>query len=1388
MFSPEAASQSARSSLRNPRRRQRKDSDSLQHQTRRKRSKLSDDTFVATADALANGNGNGSVLMNGYAGQSDVDGSLVLVDMPYRDKKQSAKRAVKEDLAVYLTRNENYSVKKLPNFPGILSNTTTPFRAFALPSAGLALALTSEHALAWDYTSPSGPSRIITLPLPFGLRSSDPLPLGAIVRNGPTNDFGILAIAPSSGKVTFWDNVDSAQARSHLPQRHQGVNDIIKMYSGEVITGVVDIEHAGYILVFSTGRLAQLTLRDGQGRPSISVSNLQAPTASNGSFFSFRGLLGGAIRKPIAAIQARPSESKGQMEVITATDNGVFHIWDLSWSGQHIFKQEINVHDEVVSAISQNVPAESRGSVDARILDFAIMESDYPQGTLNALVLVALHGFSEVEYSLLEVDLEGSLGSVSRNIPIRNFTQTQVSQEPSGSLHLPSPGHTAFVQLPGAIVVASLAKPEDGPNAQLLSDSGGAPSLPFQDTIYFLEDKDVKIVGNALENTTKKDRQASALFVLQGYGAIQVSAVPPSDDEGDEGRHRVTALSKLEQATLFSEVAGNILDFSVSSRFVFADQDIEEAAAIVSSRILSSSYEQLAQVTSKMEDHMTIQGSYLRNLNKHLRKEYRPLSFLGRWNLLTCAEKLASALAIWNQYEKTVSDQKKHPESYPDALLLPALIRMVTEKTKHLIRTEIGENDPLRQYFTRDVSSLDILIPMAWSHLRMFYLNDKQKSRPILMQKINEADDIMLLGLRTAFDFRIKNIAEFGIDPTSIRDGVLLPNRGYYEQVENMWTSTYNIVSSIRGLVDASRHLAEESFEQGIGEDLAKKIATDNPGLVKVCCQTHIERYQRLLEQPDEKRQQSGFSLRADYLKQVRSSQIFKLVDIGMATEGMELAETYDDMETLAHLVHEEHRFMAENREAAISKMDIATSQVKLNQIKERIQGYFDRYGDAWATAYYSRYITERQSGHLLSKEHFGRPAFTKFWRSDASLGRLGWINEVIGEKNYEAAGRTLLEVATKQEQNSWCSKTQLSIAKLALLCGTQSQTATTPALEVEQEPAHTTPLTATVRHLEYANVQQQVYERFAPFITTALDDNAAVELLMAEFGQGRLADRPAHQQLLKQAFENLVHNRVMEPALLVDLLTLVNYVDTDGDDQDSPIKSNECAFALKALALSWDTMDKTLRESTLRTAWKRICIKDNWAEINDTNDVTDAQLTEFLAETCFGWTFKSLLHLTGMSFSPYGLNSIRLTGLSELQAVYHVVFPPNLGELLGAGCKNSELCTRFGSEDLRRPIIADNLTDDEVFRKYITKHRLDAWIHAAVDAAKLRHEQDKEELEEDEEDDMIMDYDDGSVSVEEVEVPQTADVNLEEELEESSVADQEEENGADDDVIMLDD
>lgn len=56
---------------------------------------------------------------------------------------------------------------------------------------------------------------------------------------------------------------------------------------------------------------------------------------------------------------------------------------------------------------------------------------------------------------------------------------------------------------------------------------------------------------------------------------------------------------------------------------------------------------------------------------------------------------------------------------------------------------------------------------------------------------------------------------------------------------------------------------------------------------------------------------------------------------------------------------------------------------------------------------------------------------------------------------------------------------------------------------------------------------------------------------------------------------------------------------------------------------------------------------------------------------------------------------------------------------MVNTNCSHGELCTRFPTEDLRGPIVDDNVADDDDFKDAIDKYRLVDWFEQAKGAAK---------------------------------------------------------------------
>lgn len=1083
----------------------------------------------------------------------------------------------------------------------------------------------------WTYANTTSTSnKIISLPLPPALKSTEPLPLGGIVRNGPTNDFGVVAVASSSGKIIFWENIDSAEARSLFAQRKQGIEGSVKLYSGERVIQLVDIDHAGYIIVLSSGRLAHLTLRDAQGRPNINTTILNTPNGSSGSFFSLKGLLGGAFRKTIASVKARPSESRGQMEVIAATRNGLFQFWDLSWSGQQVFKYETDTRETILHQVQSGSPPEIRGQQDVQVLDFAILGRSQEHGDTNLLVLVAISHPRRLEHFLLEVDIteEGSI--VSRAIALRMYIVTERPKEPSGTLLLPDPGHTAFVHLPGAIIVASLAKPEESPEAQLFSDSGTTP-LPFQDCIYFKSSAHVRIVGQALEPAGRKNQTCSALIFVQDFGILQLSAyAPPSAGERSE-RGRNTAKTKLMQATFFSTVPGTIIDFNVKGRMLFNQKEVEYAAFDISDGVLSSSFEQLEGNSLLLEDHLHKRAVALKTLNKYLRSQFPDLSFLGRWYLLWHAEKLAAATKLWGWYQTQLLKREKHPELYPEPNTMVDIVRALGDKWKSPVGTVPGEHDQIRLYFLKDINSLEKLIPWTWNYLRLAYVPPEHpKPLPAVMPRLHEADEIMLTVLETAYSFRKEHVDEYGLDPESLDiDGVLKPGQGYDKFPNSPWTATHNFVSSLRSIVDLGRKYADDCYEKHEEEAIAQEVAQHNPRLVRLNCQNHIERSRWGLDQSDGQHRAMGEKLRDEWNTNVRPKQIYYLAGMGLATEGMNIAERYQDMVTLVDLIWEESQYLDEAKQENHSKMVETEINLKLARIKDRVKYCFKRYQDDFANAYFSKYINSDSSGILFEKAHEEQDddfqtSLTKFLNADKSRARLGWINNICGEKEYGSAAQDL-ENAASQERNIWCSTVELSIAKLAIMAEEEAGTQEAETTDPEKLPNHKAYQTKLDNQLQVANIQKQLYKHVLPVIIEAMDDESAVQLLMAEYGQGRLVERPALQLLLQQGFDQLVQHRVMDPYLLIDVLTLM----TSNRPEDLAARDsfNQFTLALKVLALS-EIEHPTITKGLPNLIWKRVLLEDDWTEINATQSFSGDAMADYLGATIAGATLKALVEL----------------------------------------------------------------------------------------------------------------------------------------------------------------
>lgn len=75
-------------------------------------------------------------------------------------------------------------------------------------------------------------------------------------------------------------------------------------------------------------------------------------------------------------------------------------------------------------------------------------------------------------------------------------------------------------------------------------------------------------------------------------------------------------------------------------------------------------------------------------------------------------------------------------------------------------------------------------------------------------------------------------------------------------------------------------------------------------------------------------------------------------------------------------------------------------------------------------------------------------------------------------------------------------------------------------------------------------------------------------------------------------------------------------------------------------------------------------------------------------------------------------------------------VQPTRVRNMLGGGCTDGEYAVRFSEEDLRQPIIRDNVQDELLIQTSIDKDRLEDWFDTAMAAGAQLANKDREERE----------------------------------------------------------
>ncbi|PQE30489.1 hypothetical protein CJF32_00010252 [Rutstroemia sp. NJR-2017a WRK4] len=1323
MFSP-ALNPGPAPPVRNTRRRQRPTSNEntlAQPKTKRMRSSYDDTSFAApeSSPEMDEVKSNRVATLTRRESPKELAGSKR--EIAVRGKKPKAgDRSSKGDGSVVLTTNDTYTVSKLPALPDhIRTDISAIFGCFKWANGnwtarqhgaiysdnGYALALTHSHAFVWQYAINIPSPETFTFALPqTSKHASDPLPLGSLVSaSASTSEPGLVVVFPSSGKITYWDTISSAATLDLIKVKSNGVSSLIPgMMAGETVSQILNAESAGFVLTFSTGRLAYLRVRDGHGRPNISIQFLRGSSGplAGGIFGSLRNVLSSsAWRGDIAAVRAGPQEHVGERNVVVATGKGRLQLWNLQRDGQNYLRSEAEGRESIVMAIKKAEPSLGDMLLETfEVLDLTFtpksMIDDIDAPGAHLLLLTSLTSRRSSYYTLVNVVLNKDQLLVGNVRLLKSYTTpVNVHAISKPRLYLPEPGLVAYAVFDRAVVVLSMAKRPELPELQLRSEAHILPPS-FEDVVDFRDDPNVEIVGSGMEEPQGqphgieeakarkyKAKHPAAVLLVRGGGVLRVAATD-IDKLASSKAQQVTAKSKLEQAVFFGTMAQNPLSFTGRAELQFTPEEVGAAALELSMDILKSKTPYIPSVPASIEQNLRKRSAALHDLAKHLKVTGVALDRVTRWKLLWDAEKMAAATIIWKNYDARVREQ---PEGQKRGLFTD-LVEHIHEDYKSNPVAEEGELDRVRHYFINDIHDLQLAIPWSWQIIKYSY-QDGSKNHATVLETLSQANDVAIGALGGAFDFRTANMDLYGLENEVLRYGILEDG---YDGLPEFWTSTYYIAESTRKQADLCDMLLREFWDKPAGENypephVIEKIRLENPTLIDMAIRTNNERIRWVSAQDDPQLQLQAGQLQALQLKS-EDKQIQSLADtLDLPDEAMNLAEKHGILSTLASVLMFEVGITADKlRLPGLSQDDFDDLGLRMQALTNRMDKYFAKFGATWANALYEFFVERGLMRQMLDEYQNHREFLTGFLREKPEYAKIGWIHEITREKDYDEAAEMLLNLGLEREQDVWSKKVELSLGKLARIAGQKRSQG--------NDDAH---IVRANQELGLIRIQDQIFQFIYPSIATAIDDKAEVQLALEIHGNKNLKQQ-VFVSLLEEAMAHLVKHEAMNALTLIDLLTLMG-------DNSKPLEDDALSYEKYYLALEASRLgisDKEERQLIQRVIWRRCFLRDDWSEVNNTESKDDQQVSEHLRTTALYWTLRTCFKNRIFDKDP-------------------TMSPLSPQEVLGA-CTD-ELDSRFVRSDasIRERFMGDMQSEDDALKPYINTCRLEKWHQGALDLAR---------------------------------------------------------------------
>ncbi|KAG8528057.1 uncharacterized protein KY384_006973 [Bacidia gigantensis] len=477
----------------------------------------------------------------------------------------------------------------------------------------------------------------------------------------------------------------------------------------------------------------------------------------------------------------------------------------------------------------------------------------------------------------------------------------------------------------------------------------------------------------------------------------------------------------------------------------------------------------------------------------------------------------------------------------------------------------------------------------------------------------------------------------------------------------------------------------QEKFANDIHTAMLR-LAQSSPRQIHMCCQTYVERARWLKSRKTAKEHRDGEEILKIHRK-IRKHQFVDLTELNLSDEAIALAEKYDDMEALLDILEQE----------SLNGHDIEPS------LPVRINQYFDKFGTQWANEYFSRSLKDGKIAvETLNNNSNYKKFLTDFLRSHSGYANVTWINEVATERDYFSAS-TYLEQSAKHTDDLWSQKVMLSLGKLSVQAAEgKDQTRQYAAGPMIQR---------LDQHVTLLKMQDSLHDFFKPYIKTAIDSEAAVDVVMENFGKRSVEGKPLLKQQLRSNLSHLFGRVTIRSSDLINVLTVM-----DNDTEQGVTNhflhhrfflSLNIARLLSAIShIPLSSPASSLRSSMI---WRRILISSDWTEFNRTELKNDDQVT---SETRTTPLFQTLLEGHRNRY-----------GTEEEESFWDILPPPRTpSELLSAGTDPAELRSlpeyATQSDSILVKLARELRGEAKILERHIEKGRLEEWYKGVLEAA----------------------------------------------------------------------